>query len=294
MQQADPDSYRVDLDDEFVNTLLERFDTGEIYRKTPVTLPFREEAPAVKQEEVNKDSKDTMPTQIPLNNRIFTVDGDDAPKLADAIATLQTEVGTIKTQLDSLTDEKAEIQAKLDSAFSQTEAAKQELQTKLDELQKERDRLDGELIAAKTRIDQAESSRMDGDAIATEIQARVDAWDLVLPAFRKDDAAFKPDYKMDTAAIRAAYLVKVNPALKPRLDNATPEFIEGLWEGLKPEAGGDRVDHLEEFDNVLNLALRNDMAGNGNKRMTENPNTQRRKRRPLPGMPMTTTSGGAN
>lgn len=206
----------------------------------------------------------TMPTQIPIGKRIFAVDGADAPKLADEVAALQTK-------LDEISSKTSELETKLQAATSRADSA-----------EKDKSRLDGEVEGLKTKLTQAENTRTDADGIATEVQARLDAWSEVLPALQKDNADFQPDYKLDVASIRKLYLLSAAPHLKERLAKADAQFIEGLWEGLKPEAD-DRRDSTDDLMDLLNQSRQDsrERVSKGDMREKERELTQRRKNRSL-------------
>jgi hypothetical protein len=120
-----------------------------------------------------------------------------------------------------------------------------EISEEYNRLYAEKTRLDGELAAASIRIDEYEQSyNLDDDelnqAIAEEIEDRLQAWSDVLPALRADNATFEPDFKLSGVEVRSLYLQKVYPDLKldsyeAESDEAYETYVEGLWQGLKPK-----------------------------------------------------------
>lgn len=295
--QSELEQFRIDVDDEFVNALLERQSIEtDIVRKTPVNLDAvtltpdqqwnttktQDERLGIIRAAIRQGSTASLPdaaktwaeenriridtgeikpmTQILIGKRIFNVDGADAPALSEAIATLETNIETLATEKTAAEKERDEAK----SQASTLEAEKSTLQGNLDGLQ--------------TRLDAAEKTRMDADTISTEIKVRMDAWNAVLPTFRADDAEFQPDYNLDETGIRKAYLAKVKPDLK--LDSADANYINGLWDALKPSGNvstSARTDSTTELETLLNQN-RTDMGDYG-KGMTD-----KRKSRGLPGM----------
>lgn len=205
-------------------------------------------------------------TQILIGKRIFNVDGDDASALSEAIATLSQSEETTKAELAA---------TRIELEQSKAEAAAEKARA---------DAAEGKATGLEARLDEAQSVRMDEDAIASAIQERMDTWALVLPTFRRDDSSFQPDYRRDAAEIRKDYLIKIKPELRDRLDSATPEFISGLWEALKPAPEQARFDSTSELANVIDIVTRSDMGY----KSKENPMTARRKNREMPGMPAMT------
>ncbi|HIK42168.1 DUF2213 domain-containing protein [Thermoleptolyngbya sp. M55_K2018_002] len=207
-------------------------------------------------------------TQILIGKRIFNVDGEDASALSEAIALLSQSEETAKAELSAAKTELEQVKSETAAEKARADAA------------------EGKATGLQTRLDEAQSVRMDEEAIASAIQERMDVWALVLPTFRRDDSSFQPDYKRDAAEVRKDYLVKIKPELRDRLDSATPEFISGLWEALKPAPEQARVDSTSELAGVIDIVTRNDMGGYGKGK--ENPMTARRKSRAMPGTPAMT------
>lgn len=200
--------------------------------------------------------------QIPIGKRIYNVDGDDAPKLADAIANIQERIDELEAQASTLGAEKTSLEQKVTKVAGDLASSEAALES-----------TKGELEGTRTKLDAAEKQRTDADTIASEVQSRLDIWSQVLPTFRKDNAEFAPDYSKPVEEVKKDYLAIANPELK--LDGKSPEFINGLWEAMKPT---ERVDHTESLKTAVETASRTDgyMAGGDN--------TKRRRERALPGM----------
>ena len=206
-------------------------------------------------------------SQILVERRIYNVDGDDAHALSEAIAALQTKLDESATQITNLTSD-------LTAATARAAASNETVS-----------RLEGEKTGLQTRLDDAEKSRMDDNAIAAEVQTRMDVWSQVLPALRKTTREFTPDWKLDSIDIKKLYLKQVAPHLSDRLDSAEASFVDGCWETLKPTH--QRADHVDDMLRVINSSERVDGYGGemgGGMRGKENPMTARRKNRGMPGM----------
>jgi hypothetical protein len=210
-----------------------------------------------------KLSEDARPMAlISVGKRNYNVDGDDAPRLADAVAKLHDRIDELESQASTLGSEKSAAEDKLTAAQEELTTTKATLET-----------AQGELEGTKAKLDAAENTRTDADAIASEVQARLDIWSQVLPAFRADNAEFAPDYSKSVAQVKRDYLSHANPELK--LDGKSDEFVEGLWEAMKPS---DRVDHTKS----LRTAIDNSTTQRDDGYM--NANTRKRRERALPGM----------
>lgn len=176
---------------------------------------------------------------IPIGNRVYTIDdGDDATKLADAVATLLETGETVQLEKSDLETKRAALEAQLAQATADLETSKSALEASK-----------GELEGTKTKLDAAEKLRTDADTIAAEVQARLDVWAQVLPAFRKDSVDFTPDYAKPVEQVKREYLQLVSPDLK--LDGKSPDFINGLWEAVKPAAS-----HTDTLLNAVTTATK--------------------------------------
>lgn len=198
-----------------------------------------------------RQRSDAMPTSIPLSDRIFNIDGADAPALATAVAELVQKTDQTATELSTIKGESEGHKARADQAEADLETARTDLtqtKTKLDETQ--------------TKLDEAEqAAHGDADQLSTEMSTRIQAWAEVLPTLRADNATFEPDYKLDETDIHRLFLLKANPGLATneqfKTDNA---FVQGLWTALKPTDNLPVVSQpktdtqTHNFDHLLTLA----------------------------------------
>lgn len=255
IQQLDLEAYKCDSDDEYIDTLLSNLslDGKQIIRKTPVILP--------------NSMTQTPTTQIPIGKRIYTVDGKDATALADAVAQLQTNLDASQDAVKTAQTERDDHKRRADEAEGAKVAAEEV-----------KARLDGELDATKTKLQDAESSRKDGDTIGAEVEARLNTWSLVLPSLRKDSSDFKPNYKLDSIGIKRLYLENKAPHLKEKLQNADAAYIEASWDILKPSPQTDGIDSTGDLLTVVNQS-RQDAVSQSH----SNQETKINRDRPLPG-----------
>jgi hypothetical protein len=200
--------------------------------------------------ESNSDQRREVMTIVNLNNRVYNIDGADAPLLADAIAILATQADTSKTEVTTQTKRADAAEAKLEIAV----AEKSQLTQKLDA---------------------AESTRLDADQVAVEAAARMQTWEVVLPLLRVDAADYKADYSLPVAGIRKLAIAKKYPEIK--LDSKSPEQIEAMWELCEPDlksAAETRTDSSADLLGLVKITQRQD-AGNAGTKV--NPIAQRRK-----------------
>lgn len=156
--------------------------------------------------------------QILLNDKIYSVEGDDAVLLREAIsATTAAHTAEIVKSSD-LSQKVDSLEAKLkqsDQQLNEAQAIALASKTKLDE------------AIEKSQNDAAEK-KVDVDEI---IKDRLELWSQVLPSLRADDANYEPDYSRSPLEIKLEYLMN---ACQDR-----PEIIQGLK---------DRQDKLETKD----------------------------------------------
>ena len=211
-----------------------------------------------------------MPTAIPIGNRTYSVDGDDGPALADAIAAVLDKNSELEKTVSTATAQATEHKDRADAAETKLTTVQGELkgaQTKLDE--------------ANTKLSDAEKNRMDDDAIAAAVSTRMDAWGLVLPAIRQDQPDFEPDWKLDEMDIKRLWLLRKDESLKDDPAFKTDGFVNGLWRSLKPEPI-EHTDHVDAFAAVVDLARKTSTRADA--KTKGDPTMERRKNRPLPGM----------
>lgn len=203
------------------------------------------------------DRKDSTPMAIvTLGNRTYSIEGNDASLLADAIADTLT---THTSALSSAQTQATEATQRADSAEGKLAAVTAEK----------------EQLAAK--LSEAESSRMDADQVSTEVNARLDAWGKVLPVLRADKADFQPDYSLPVAEIQKLAIAAKLPHLK--LDGKSVEFINGVWETIEPSLSQvERKDSSQDLLELVQESQRSDSAAMGKSKGT-NQITARRKER---------------
>lgn len=146
------------------------------------------------------------------------------------------------------------LQTRADSLGSEV----QTLKTEKDALVAEKSELEGKLTAANTKLDEAvkaQEQKLDADQVGQEVKARLDAWKEVLPWFRKQSPDFEPDITLDAAAIQRTYLEK---RTGQKLDGKSPEFIAGLYAGLKPTQEQPATQKADSSQGLLNLVKTQD------------------------------------
>lgn len=203
----------------------------------------------------NSDQRKPKMTIVNLGNRTYNIDGDDAPKLADAIATTLTQ-----------TD------AELSSAKSATDAEKK----RADSAEAKLEVLTAEKKQLTEKLDAAESSRMDADQVSAEVEQRLSTWQIVLPLMRSDSSDYQPDYKLSVAEIQKLAIAKKFPEIK--LDGKSDDAIAAMWELTEPSLKAtDRADSSMPLLDLIQTAQRTD--GYGMQSKAKNAIAQRRQER---------------
>lgn len=183
------------------------------------------------------DRKDSPKmTIVTLGNRNYNIDGDDAPKLADAVAGLITKHDADLSSAKSATV--AEIK-RADAAEAKLEVVSAE-KTQLTQ-----------------KLDAAEQTRMDADQISTEVEARLGTWQIVLPLLRQDAADFQPDYKLSVSEIQKLAIAKKFPEIK--LDGKSDDAISAMWELTEPalKQVETRTDSSQDLFELVTVAQSN-------------------------------------
>jgi hypothetical protein len=141
-------------------------------------------------------------------------------------AELAVAVVGLNSRLDSAEGEKAAFKAKLDAA-------------------------EGEKVALLTRIDSAEKATPTQEAIKELVKESLECWRLVTPQLRSDSADFEPDYSLSPTEIKTLYIKSKAPAVN--LEGRSDAFIDGLWEGLKPDPSATKpTTNADSFYDALN------------------------------------------
>ena len=123
----------------------------------------------------------------------------------------------LKDVTDEVKDAITALQSRIDTLTKDLEGA----EGKIGELEKENDTLQGRLDAADTTTNTED--------IETQVQARFDAWNEVIPVVGSDKLEI--DSKLTPSQIKAAAIAVLNP--KFNLDGKSEGYIDGLWEGIK-------------------------------------------------------------
>lgn len=163
-------------------------------------------------------------------SQVFQVDD---MQLAEAIKSLIVKCDELEEEAQALDEKNAE-------ALINAENNKKSNEEELEAVSAERDVAIAQRDTLQVKFEEATTPKLDGDEISAEVGARLDTWKLVLPELRKDDASFVPDYKLDSTEIKQLYLERRRPSLD--FNGKSPEYVNALWDGLKPE----HVDSDEE------------------------------------------------
>ena len=145
-----------------------------------------------------------------------------------------TKVATIVLRLDN-TDRAFEVTDEgLISAIGALQSRADSLQSDLEKVEGELEqsksdysRLEGELEVTKSQLEKADSNRMDENAIATQIQQRLDVWSVAVPELRQDNPNFQPDYSLSSTQAKAFCLGKLTSI---KLDGRDASFVDGAWD----------------------------------------------------------------
>ena len=170
---------------------------------------------------VDSRKKKPMPI-ISIGKRVYNLDD------ASDLTALKPAVEKLAEDLEAAETLATESEAKATAATAELTAAKE----RADSIKKELDAAKGRADAADTKIKELQNTRVDAAAIAADRKAAIETWQLVTPTLRADNKDFTPDYALDVADIQKLYLAAKNPDLK--LDEASPDYIKGAWDLLKP------------------------------------------------------------
>lgn len=192
--------------------------------------------------------------QIIINDRIFTVEGDDANQLRDAVATLTGTSKTLVTNLETAQNEVTALRA--DKATLEATVTKN----------------DAELVATKAKLTETESATLQskadsGDAVESLINDRIAVWTEIAPYFTRMDAAFTPDYKLKPIEVKYLYLqdaakspgyeeIKTDLASMTDLEDPLAEArVKAYYGVLKPKST-EVVSHADSVLDRLKTATR--------------------------------------
>lgn len=214
----------------------------------------------------NKADADGIAIAFP-SGRVFEFDDQDC---ADEILELIAKVGDCECEPEETeTDDEEQTGMELYQAmgFDSAEEALQgyqELKTKADLMQPKLDAAEGtitglksQLSEAQTKLDAAESNRIDESDISKEAAARAEAWNVVLPVLRMDSPDFQPDFNLGVADIRKLAIAKKMPDLN--LDGKSDDYVSALWDAISPNLEKqERQDSSRSLLDDLNNAIRQD------------------------------------
>lgn len=166
------------------------------------------------------------------------------------ISTVNDENDMTKKQQETV---ETQVTIKVDSdefVISGQDAEKvQALVAKLDG---EVDGLTSQLSEANEQIEVLKSNVVEDAVIAEEVKARVEIWNLV---GSKLDSEI--DYSLNTTEVKKLYLKSVTPQLSNKIDSASDDYIEALWDIKKPEAES-KNDAADANKEVLDKLAKND------------------------------------
>lgn len=185
-------------------------------------------------------------TQILLGGKIYTVEGDDAVLLREAVANFEKTASETKTALDAAT------------------AQVTTLTTEKTALDTKANKLEADLTATKTKLDEATTKleeKTDADDIDFDglIKERLELWADVLPVIRKDDENYEPNYDFTPLEIKVEYLFKtcadkeeIINGLKERKDKleandpAAVAYVDAMYLALySPSGSSDKPSHTD-------------------------------------------------
>ncbi len=207
---------RTDSQDDIAGAETQFFFVGEVSKQTNSNLELEGD-----KNSPSRTTKGGSNLKVKLDGKEFEIED----------AELAIAISNVNTRIDSLTSEK-------DAVFA------------------DKSKIEGELAGIKTRLDAAESSKPTEDAIATDIQERLDTWVVVLPALRSDKKEFQPDYKLTPNDIKRVYLNAKHPDIK--LDGKDAAYVDGLWDALKPSPKSEDEGAIDRTDALLDQLNRAD------------------------------------
>lgn len=149
-------------------------------------------------------------TQFVYNDSILTIEGQDAERVQEIIKDLQS---------------------KLDAEVSSSAETLGQLEAQLEALKAEKSTLEGKVDSLEAKAEQ-NGARLDAEAIAQEVQSRLDMWALVEPHLIGEA---KRDNSLSALEIQKLYLKQALPNLAEKIDAANENYIAGLWDAQKPE-----------------------------------------------------------
>lgn len=190
-------------------------------------------------EKHDDDPREQRMKTILVGKKAFNIDSGDADALATAIVGVETERDEALSLAAETEGKLAEKDAEATEAIARADAAEKLVES-------EKGRADG----LDTKVKELEDTRVDADAIANDRKAAIEAFTLVAPTLRADNADFAPDFGWDASDWRKAYLKVKRPDIN--LDDANSDRIDAMWEVLKP-APEVHVDSTDALKSVVTL-----------------------------------------
>ena len=194
---------------------------------------------------------------INLGGQIYTVEGEDAPLLRQAVAKFQQELDDLKKSAGTL-------QGKIDTLESEKTTLTNQVAVK-----------DAELSAAKAVNDAAEAAKaeavkVDGATadITAQIQQRTKLWNEIEPTMNRNDSSFKPNYELNPTEIKVLYLATayhnradIMQGLTDRKDaiksgdQSALLYVDTLYDALHPSHNTEAATVKSNTDSVLDQIL---------------------------------------
>ena len=166
------------------------------------------------------DSEDNSKTS---SNKTDSKDTGGATKVATIVLRLDNTDRAFEVTDEGLISAIGALQSRADSLQSDLEKVEGELE----QSKSDYSRLEGELEVTKSQLEKADSNRMDENAIATQIQQRLDVWSVAVPELRQDNPNFQPDYSLSSTQAKAFCLGKLTSI---KLDGRDASFVDGAWD----------------------------------------------------------------
>lgn len=180
--------------------------------------------------QISDNKEQNMTTKVIDGSVVYTLDGEDAAKVA-------TLISKLKTENSNLVDSAKE----LDSLKSKL----QDAETKL-----------GEAVAAKSKLEdqvkELEDTIAKGNSNSTELVEKLKIWNVVSPHLD----SIEPDFELPVSSVKKLYLVTRHPELTDALkDNSSDGFIEGLWTAYNPEKENKSIQDSQAEPETVNDGL---------------------------------------
>lgn len=184
---------------------------------------------------INQNDEAKSMTKIHIHqDKAYQLDSiEEVLKLIEALG---MEMDGYKKKIDAYEQDMAKMKPMADSAT--------ELKIKADSLTAEVDALKIQKQELEEKIN------IKSDSVNIEsIKKRLEMWTEVLPAIKKDNAEFTPDYSLDESGICKLYLGLAYPHLKEKLDSESADYARALWDLQRPSVV--KSDSTQPLKNAL-------------------------------------------